>query len=81
MAKPAKEKSVRILVSALPGSLAAAASILKAHGMKVDSVLDSIGVITGEIAEKKLSGLKKISGIKVEHDQTVQLPPPDAPVQ
>lgn len=81
MAKPTNKKSVRILVSSIPGSLAVAASKLREHGMKVDSVLDSIGIITGEIDETKLSGLNAITGITVEHDRTVQLPPPDAAVQ
>ncbi|HEY5707552.1 MAG TPA: hypothetical protein VIS96_18485 [Terrimicrobiaceae bacterium] len=49
--------------------------------MKVDSVLDSIGVISGEIAEGKLSALQKTPGITFERDKEVQLPPPDAPVQ
>ncbi|MDP9178290.1 MAG: hypothetical protein M3O61_11475 [Gemmatimonadota bacterium] len=49
--------------------------------MKVESVLDSIGVVTGEIPESKIASLQKTPGLTVEREQQVQLPPPDADIQ
>lgn len=72
---------MRINVTSQDSDLKATASKLRKLGMKVDSVLDSIGVISGEIAEGKLSALQKTPGITFERDKEVQLPPPDAPVQ
>jgi hypothetical protein len=81
MGKTKKGQSVRIIVTSRQGELAKTLSSLRKRGMKVDSVLDSIGVITGEIAESKLSSVEKTAGVTVEREQRVQLPPPDAPVQ
>jgi hypothetical protein len=51
------------------------------QGLKVESVLVPIRVITGEIDSDKLVALERIPGITVEPELTVQLPHPDASVQ
>ena len=50
---------------------------MKRRGMRVDSVLDAIGVVTGKIPEGKPAALQATPGIKVERE----LAPPDAAVQ
>lgn len=50
-------------------------------GFKVDTVLEAIGVITGEIETEKFPSLEKVEGITVEEDKIVQLAPPDSPIQ
>jgi hypothetical protein len=77
-------KKVRINVTvpdATPAQLKSAKTSLIRQGVEVDSVLDSIGVITGQVAESRLSSLNPGAGATVELDESVQLPPPDAPVQ
>ena len=74
-------KSARIIVSSKPANLASVVSQLKKHGMKVDSVLDATGTILGEIDPTKLAALHAIPGVIVEQDDSVRIPPPDAPVQ
>lgn len=74
-------KSTRIIVSSKPDKLSSVVTELKKHGMKVDSVLDATGTVTGEIDSAKLAALRAIPGVTVEPDTSIQLPPPDAPIQ
>jgi hypothetical protein len=81
MSQRTKKKVVRILVTSAADSLPSTTAKLKEHGMKVNSVLNEIGIVTGEIVEENLENLKKIPGIKVEPDESVQIPSPDSPLQ
>ncbi len=81
MPKSSKQLSVRIHVTSPQNELTQTVAKLQKAGMRVESVLDMMGVITGEIAEDKLAALKKNPGFTIEREQTVQLPSPDAPVQ
>ena len=77
-------KNVRVNITipqASPSELQSVKKSLVKQGVKVDSVLDAICVITGEIAQSKLSSLDPGTGATVELDQTVQLPPSDSPIQ
>lgn len=77
-------KKVRINVSvsdATPSRLKSVKASLVRQGVEVDSVLDAIGVITGKVAKSRLSSLDAGAGATVEPEQTVQLPPPDSPLQ
>lgn len=73
--------SIRIVVSSKDHKASALVPRLQAHGMKVDAVMETIGVITGEIAEHQLPALTALPGLTVEREGAVQLEPPDAPVQ
>jgi hypothetical protein len=42
---------------------------LKAHGMTVDQVLDTVGVITGEINAEKLSLLQTVPGVSKAEEE------------
>ena len=74
-------KSTRIIVNSTSSDLSSVAAKLKKHGMKLDSVLAHIGVITGEIDSEKLESLRKIPEITVELEGTVQISPPNSKVQ
>jgi hypothetical protein len=64
------------------GSIAEVADQLRSHGMRVDQVLDLLGVITGEVEETRCRELAAVAGVtSVDPSQPVQLPPPDSPVQ
>ena len=80
---PKKTKSIIVTVTddAL-NKIDELAERLKTKGMKVDRVLPATGVITGSAASTKMSTLKKVDGVmSVEEELTIQLPPPDSPVQ
>ena len=77
-------EKVRINVSisdATPSRLKSVQASLKRQGVEVDSVLDAIGVITGKVAKSRLASLDAGAGVTVEREETIQLPPPDAPIQ
>jgi hypothetical protein len=77
-------KKVRINITvpeATPSRLKSVKASLMRQGVEVDSVLDGIGVITGKVAKSRLPSLDAGAGVTVEPEQTVQLPPPDAPIQ
>jgi hypothetical protein len=77
-------KKVRINVTvpgATPSQLKSVKASLVRQGVEVDSVLDAISVINGKVSKSRLSSLDAGAGATVELDESVQLPPPDSPLQ
>ncbi|MCZ2860448.1 hypothetical protein [Blastococcus sp. VKM Ac-2987] len=55
---------------------------LRARGMRVDQVLDGLGIITGSVPSGTLGALTGVAGVlSVDEQLTHRLAPPDAPVQ
>lgn len=71
--------------TASAADIEAVAQELRGKGMKVDQVLDSIGMITGSIqsaAPAASQALQAVDGVvSVDAAQGVQLPPPDSDIQ
>jgi hypothetical protein len=58
------------------------AQALRAQGMRVEQVLDGLGVITGSAPADSRSALTGVEGVvSVDEELTHQLPPPDSAVQ
>lgn len=58
------------------------AAALRANGMQVHEVLDTVGVISGSVPEDRRGSLSAVDGVEaVEDVHTFQLPPPESPVQ
>ena len=58
------------------------AAHLRSSGMQVDQVLNEIGLISGSVPDDRRQLLKTVTGVQsVEDTATVQLPPPESPVQ
>ena len=72
---------MRVIVSVQDGNLGNVVPRLKRLGMKLDSTLDALGIVTGEIDDDKMSDARSIPGITIEPDSAVQISPPDAPIQ
>jgi hypothetical protein len=54
---------------------------LKAAGLEVEGVLNTIGVVTGRAPAKSVARLRKVRGVAdVSLDHTVDIGPPDAPI-
>ncbi len=70
------EKVVRIIVTVDDKHLSeiqSVASTLQSAGMKVNNVLSTTGIITGEVTPPKIPELKRIPGVvDVEPDQEMQ---------
>jgi hypothetical protein len=60
------EQVERIIVTVDDQHLSVIQSVvtaLESAGMKVDEVLPVIGIITGEVSQSKLEGLKSVKGV------------------
>lgn len=60
------EQVERIIVTVDDQNLPVIQSVvtaLESAGMKVDEVLPVIGIITGEVSQSKLEGLKSVKGV------------------
>jgi len=75
----------QVSVTVRDGSLGALDDVvqgLRAHGMQVDQVLGSLGIITGSVPEESVDAVRGVEGVaSVDEQLTHRLPPPDAPVQ
>ncbi|MGY1717443.1 MULTISPECIES: hypothetical protein [unclassified Blastococcus] len=55
---------------------------LRARGMRVDQVLDGLGIITGSVPPGSVRELTGVAGVVSVDERLVhRLPPPEAPVQ
>ncbi len=72
---------MRVVITCRGTAVDEVALELTEHGLRDMSVLRTIGIITGEIDPERLAELEEIPGIVIEPDVTVQLPPPDSPLQ
>jgi hypothetical protein len=82
-ASPKKEaESIVVTVDdAHMSSIQEVAKRLRARGMKVQEVMEGIGIISGTYG-KEASSLNRIRGVSsVEKQPRFQLPPPDSDVQ
>ncbi|MEG4319927.1 MULTISPECIES: hypothetical protein [unclassified Microcoleus] len=70
------EQVERIIVTVDDQNLSVIQSVvtaLESAGMKVDEVLPVTGIITGEVSQSKLEGLKSVKGVaNVEIEQEMQ---------
>ena len=81
-ARKKKKRSVTVTLSDshLP-RIKGVAKKLRAKGMKVDSILEKTGQITGSYS-KPPSKLKAVDGVlEAEEETAFQIPPPDSDVQ
>ena len=66
--------------SAHLNNLSAVAERLRAAGMNVEQILESIGVLIGSADAARISALAKVEGVaNVEAQETYQLPPFESP--
>ncbi len=58
------------------------ADALRQAGLEVNQILGTGGIITGNVEPSKRASLASVPGVvAVEHDQAVQLAPPDSRIQ
>lgn len=62
--------------------MSAVVEALRHAGLRVDEVLDSVGVVTGTVDGDALGSLSAVPGVaEVERSHVFEVPPPDSPVQ
>jgi hypothetical protein len=55
---------------------------LQASGMKIEQIMEQIGVITGSIDSAQVEGISQVEGVAaVEVSQQYQLDPPESEIQ
>jgi hypothetical protein len=58
------------------------AEALRENGMQIREVLPAVGVIYGSLPEDANTSLEALAGVQAVTDSlSVQLPPPDSPIQ
>lgn len=64
-------------------AIASVADALQERGMRVEQVLDGLGIIIGSVADERRGLLEQVPGVDVVSDGELsyQLPPPNADVQ
>jgi hypothetical protein len=78
---PKKIRVILTLNSAAQAARDELVEAIKSKGFEVDSVLESLGIITGKISESKLKSIAKMRGITVEREEIIEIAPPNAEVQ
>jgi hypothetical protein len=70
------------LSSAAKAEVATVAEALRAAGLRITATLEQIAVITGRADESAIPAIARVPGVAhVEREGSVQIPPPDSPVQ
>lgn len=73
MSEKSTERVVVTVDDAHVPSIQSVAVKLRSAGLQVSHVLPTSGIITGEVAQEKLNGLKSVSGVAdVEPDEEMQ---------
>lgn len=79
------EEVVPVIVSVAEDHLDRIADLaerLSGSGLRVQQILKTLGTITGRIPRSKVAEIGRLEGVaSVEPEHTIQLPPPDSPVQ
>jgi hypothetical protein len=63
------------------GSAESTLAKLRTAGLRNATLLEAIGIVSGFVSAEHLDALKKVKGVTVEKDESIQIAPPDAPVQ
>jgi hypothetical protein len=63
------------------GDMSTVVEALRHAGLRVDEVLESVGVVTGTVDGDALGSLSTVPGVaEVERSHVFEVPPPDSPV-
>ena len=55
---------------------------LKGEGLEVSRSLPALGVVSGAAEEGRLASLRGVEGVhSLEEEKTIEIAPPDAPIQ
>jgi hypothetical protein len=72
----------RVLLSVDPARFADVVRAAAAAGLVVEQEMSAVGVVAGRLDPRAWAAVAGIDGVQaLEEERTVQLPPPDAPVQ
>jgi hypothetical protein len=77
-----ESKAVRVVLSVDPERFDDVVSAAARAGLVVEEKMRDAGVVAGSVEPKRMAALREVTGVEaVERERTIQLPPPDSPVQ
>ena len=81
-ASDSPDESVRVVLSVDPERFDDVVTAAAGMGLVVEEQMREAGVVAGSVQRKRMSALREVAGVEaVERERTIQLPPPDSPVQ
>ncbi|BBC35645.1 uncharacterized protein SGFS_069390 [Streptomyces graminofaciens] len=82
MSESSASEPVGVILSVDPDRFAEVVEALRRAGLEVTAEQPIVGTLSGTVAEDRIPTLQAIDGVdSVDRDRTIQLPPPDSPIQ
>ncbi|WP_328769906.1 hypothetical protein [Streptomyces sp. NBC_00286] len=82
MNEPNRSAPVGVIIAVDPDRFAEVVEALRQAGLTVTGEQPILGTLSGTVAEDRIPALEAVDGVdSVDRDRTVQLPPPDSPIQ
>jgi hypothetical protein len=82
VSESAQSEPVGVILAVDPDRFAEVIEAARRAGLTVTGEQPILGTLSGTIAEDRIPALKEVAGVEaVDRDRTIQLPPPDSPIQ
>lgn len=82
MSESSKSAPVAVILAVDSDRFADVVEAARGVGLTVTGEQPIVGTLSGTIAEDRIPALRAVDGVEsVDLDRTVQLPPPDSPIQ
>ncbi|NGO43327.1 hypothetical protein [Streptomyces ureilyticus] len=82
MSESHRSAPVGVILAVDPDRFAEVVEALRQAGLTVTGEQPVLGTLSGTVAEDRIPALEAVDGVdSVDRDRTIQLPPPDSPIQ
>ncbi|MGW5968755.1 hypothetical protein [Streptomyces sp. NPDC055186] len=82
MSESPRSAPVGVVLAVDPDRFAEVVEALRRAGLTVTGEQPVLGTLSGTVAEDRIPALEAVDGVaSVDRERTVQLPPPDSPIQ
>ncbi|MFJ5798692.1 hypothetical protein [Streptomyces decoyicus] len=82
MTESSPSAPVGVILAVDPDRFAEAVEALRRAGLTVTGEQATLGTLSGTVAEDRIPALETVDGVEsVDRERTIQLPPPDSPIQ
>ncbi|UUU33651.1 hypothetical protein JIX56_29490 [Streptomyces sp. CA-210063] len=82
MSEPSRSEPVGVVLAVDPDRFAEVVEALRRAGLTVTGEQPILGTLSGTVAEERIPDLEAIDGVEsLDRERTIQLPPPDSPIQ
>lgn len=82
MSEQSQSEPVRVILAVDPDRFAEVVEALRHAGLTVTGEQPIVGTLSGSVAEERIPALEAVDGVvSVDRERTIQLPPPDSPIQ